>query len=74
MIIIALVAIVIALAVGLGVGLTRDDGNDESEKGTQTNDAFFKNGAVATDAKQCSEVKTGSRIYRLSRNFRYPTV
>ncbi|XP_066914328.1 glutathione hydrolase 1 proenzyme-like [Clytia hemisphaerica] len=53
-VIVALLVVVIALAVGLGIGLTKDD--DDAEKGTQTNDAFFKYGAVATDAKQCSEI------------------
>ena len=52
-----IVVAIIALAIGLGVGLKSDD-NDGS-KGKEVNPdepAFYENGAVATDAYNCSIV------------------
>lgn len=53
-----MIAVVVSLIVVFAVN--KDDDNENSSKAPTKNDmAYFENGAVATDAEDCSKVHNG---------------
>ena len=65
--VIAIIAIIVvvglALGLGLGLGLKKKDKKVSSDK------EYYTHGAVATDAKECSEVSFRNKIFNLVLRF-----